>query len=78
MQQVHRVILPSVAKDGYDPNRFLRGLLCEARDPDIVKPLVDHNEKVCTSSALMPPLFPELIHYECLAATHLSVKQPGC
>ena len=67
------MILPSVSKDGYDPNRPLPGLVCEARSPEIVKPLVAHNEKLCNSSSLMPPLFPDLIRYECLAATHLNV-----
>ena len=67
------MILHSVSKDGYDPNRPLPGLVCEARSPEIVKPLIAHNEKMCNASSLMPPLSPDLVRYECLAATHLNV-----
>ena len=69
VQQLHRVILKSIFKDGHDPSRPAPGILCEVRDPAYVKKLIEHNEKLC-ATPLMPPLFPEHVEYESLASNH--------
>ena len=73
VKQVHNVLLPSIHKHGFDPRRPLAGILCEVRNVAKLEALIAHNKQLCEAPG-MPPLYPEYIRFECLAATHLNVS----
>ena len=60
VMQIHKVILPSVIKEGHDPHRPVPGILCEVKEPGALKAFVAHNVKL-SRSPLMPPLDPSLL-----------------
>ena len=73
VMQIHKVILPSVIKEGHDPHRPVPGILCEVTEPEALKAFVEHNVKL-SKSPLMPPLDPSLLRYEILGGTHYNTS----
>ena len=73
VMQIHKVILPSVIKEGHDPHRPVPGILCEVTEPGALKAFVEHNVKL-SKSPLMPPLDPSLLRYEILGGTHYNTS----
>ena len=46
----------------------------ELTDPALRKAVAEHNQSLCDSSPLMPPVDPDKLRYECLDGTHYNVS----
>ena len=74
VHQVHRTILHSFLKDGFDPERPAPGICVEVRSSEKLKTLIEYNENLAASTPLLPKVDPDhTVMYEALANTHYNV-----
>ena len=71
--QVHKTILHSFIKDGFDPERPALGICVEVRSSEKLKALITYNENLASSTPLLPKVDLDTVMYEGLANTHYNV-----
>ena len=73
LQHVHRGILASFAKAGFDSTRPSVGICVQFVSPEGKKRLLEHNRKFTKGNELLPPIEEDMALYGALAGTHLNI-----
>ena len=73
LQHVHRGILTSMAKAGFDSTRPQVGICVQFTSPEGKRKLLEYNRKFSKGNELLPPIEEDLALYGTLAGTHLNI-----